>query len=438
MWLFYARALTLLALPLGGCAAIRSDSIDISHRVGRPGVEYSVPKGLLRVQLFEQDSVLALDISEPIIVGDPNASYVLRGSSGLLANQEYRLVVEPQTRLLTYINSRSEGQAGTILQNLARSAAGIGEGTREENNFGPGPRRVVYSRVVDPFDYPNCDFGTPCAFGTLAADLRQAASAHLGCERANRREVAPCPELRANPDFFAISLAPLFQLATPEGHGGGGQPGDCRRSVCYRAPAPYTLSLRVGVHTDISEIVSFPNEAPVIGLDIPAGVFADANARVELYEGMPARYVVDRENELVALTLLPLDVLKAGFSAVSEVVQLRINYNSDRVHMIESDRNLAEAQGEGAPDPAEPPPIGEPAGAQDESGDPAVASGGAVAPWGDEFIAMSREDVTTRGSALAAESLFSIALDGRPATRGASQGVEGPPSASGADVGDDD
>ncbi|MEZ5958602.1 MAG: hypothetical protein R3C27_15475 [Hyphomonadaceae bacterium] len=425
----------LFVLPLAGCAAIRSDPIDISTGVSPPGVEYSAPKGLLRVQLFEQDSVLALEISEPIIVGDPNASYVVNGSAGLLANQEYRLVVEPQTRLLTYINSRSEGQAGTILQNLARSAAGLGEATRDENNFGPGPRRIVYQRVVDPFDYPDCDFGSSCTFGPLAADLRRAALAYLGCERANRREAAPCPELQ-DANFFAISLTPLFRVAPPSREGRQGLASDCRRSICYRAPAPYALSLRVGAHTDISEIVSFPNEAPVIGLDIPAGVFADANARVELFQGMPARYVVDRENELVAITLLPMDVLKAGFSAVSEVLQLRVNYNTARINMIQSDRRLANERSADAPPPGEGL-IGDAAGPRDENGgaSPAAATSDGEAPWSDDFLALSVEDVTTRGSALPAESLFSIALDGRAPNGGADQAAR---PAHGADLNDDD
>lgn len=422
-------AVFVLTLPLVACAAMRSDHIDLTQPVTRPGVEYAAPKGLLRIQLFEQDDVLALEISEPIMVGDPNASYVLNGSSGLLANQEYRLVVEPQTRLLTYINSRSEGQAGEILQNLARSAAGLGEVGGDENSFGPGARRVIYSRVVDPFDYPGCDFGRACSFGSLSQELREAASAYLGCSRADRREVTPCRELLVAGDFFAISLTPLFELAPRASRARGGDANDCRRSVCYRAPAPYALSLRVGNHTDISEIVSFPNEAPVIGLDIPAGVFADANARVELYQGMPARYVVDRENELVAISLLPLDVVRAGFSAVSEVVQLRINYNGDRVRAIESEAALREAQRGAAASP-----VGDAAGPLDENGEPGTASNPDSTPWGDAFIAMSREDVTTRGSALPARNLFSVALDGRlptPAGGAAS-------NATGSDVGGDE
>ncbi len=413
-------AACLLTIPLTACSAMRSDRIDISSAVNRPGVEYAAPKALLRIELVEQNGVLALEISEPILIGDPEASYVLSASSGLLANQEYRLVVEPQTRLLTYINSRSEGQADTILTNLARSLGGVGEAARDENSLGRGSRRVIFSRIVDPFAYPGCDFGVNCAFGGLAGELRTVAFGALDCGEANRREVNPCPALR-NQDFFEISLTPLFEVAS----GGGGRNSararnDCRHSICYRAPAPYALRLRVGDHTDISEIVSFPNEAPVIGLDIPAGVFANAHARVELYQGMPARYIVDRDNELVAITLLPLDIVKAGFQAVSEVVQLRINYNTGRGNMIQSDRNLRaiENTASAASEQVQPDPALEGSDAAGNARDennatPPEQSDGDTAPWADNFVAISADAVNMRGSQLQAAQLFLIALDGR-------------------------
>ncbi|MEL6259265.1 MAG: hypothetical protein AAFQ67_09430, partial [Pseudomonadota bacterium] len=73
-----------------------------------------------------------------------------------------------------------------------------------------------------------------------------------------------------------------------------------------------------------------PNEAPVLSLNLPAGVFANASARVELINGMPTILSADKDNEIVAATAVPLAVMDSFLSGVSRVVQFRINYGAER------------------------------------------------------------------------------------------------------------
>lgn len=319
-----------LAGGLGGCAAVRSTPVDVSRHTPPTGLQYAAPKALFAVELIERANQggLALSISQPMFVGDSEASYMLDGASGLLANQEYYFVVDPDTRLLSFVDSTSQGQAGQILRNLAQSVGGVGA-TQEETSAALPGDRVIYSRIFDPFESSDCNFGTRCSFETIGAQLRQGALNYFHCgdenQPANAKKEALCQRISANPDFFSITLNPMFSASA-----GVVEPADCRRALCYRAPAPYAMSLTVAGVSDTSEIVFLPNEAPIMALPIPAGVFANSQAFVEMYDGMPAHYSVDRQNELVAITLVPFQIVTEGFNAASRVFQLRVNYNSER------------------------------------------------------------------------------------------------------------
>lgn len=367
------------ALTITSCAAVRSTPLEVTSSAVGSGLHYSMPMGLLRIQLITRGDEVYLDVSEPFIIGDPNATYLLDSSSGLFANQEYRFVVDPQSRLLTYVNSSSEGQAGQILQRLVQSAAYAGgapplRGVNDD-------QRLIYSRIINPFREPGCNFGETCVFDVIGRELAAAAG--------------------KRPEDISLTLTPLFTVAAPSTvrRSSRGDHRACRRSICYRAPLPYTLSVRVG-STDLSQNISLPNEAPVLSASVPAGLFATSRARVELYQGMPARYVVDRDNELLAIAIVPFNVVNAGFTAISNVIQLRVNY-----------RNALETERQGATPPTPATPPSETAynygdGAPTETGTREPGST-AAAPWSDQF-----DSVTVGGSATPASVLFSIPLSG--------------------------
>ncbi len=321
----------LLVTGLAGCVAVSSTGLDYGARSLPEGLHYAAPKGLIRVELIETSGEFLLAVSEPFFVGDPKATFVLDASSGWLADQEYLFVVNPRTRLLSRIDSASEGQAATILGNIAETAGAIyGAPTDESARRQPG-ETLIYTRVIDPFESEACDFGEPCRFDTLNAALRQQAHDYLGCDDPLAIDARVCDRIAAHEDFFALSLTPLFSLPDTRRPARTGEARRCHDSLCYRAPQPYSLGVRVRGVTDIEELVMLPNEAPIQTLSLPAGVFANAYARVELFNGMPAIMSADRDNEIAAASAVPISILNSFLSGVSQVVQFRINYNSERV-----------------------------------------------------------------------------------------------------------
>ena len=335
---------------LSACAAMKSKTVDYAKPKQAAGIHYSLPKAVFRVELVAAGSEMYLALSEPIYIGDPSATYTMSAASGMLANQNYFVGVEPGTRLLSFVHSESEGQAGNILAAIGEAVGGVG-GVRDETSEYRAytvPERVLYSRIVDPFQSSGCKFGQVCDFGSITHELRLASLAHFQCNTASPDAI--CASLDSNPDFFQIQLNPLFEpLPTqPERkrRRGSSATTPCRDSICYRAPVPYAMTVRATGYADETNIVLLPNRSPAIPLNIPAGMFADAHAKIALVDGMPVELSVDRENELLAVAKTPLQVINSFFTSFSQVAQLRINYNTERGQLIQSEDALTTVRDE--------------------------------------------------------------------------------------------
>ncbi len=335
---------------LTACQSVTSRHVDFASGQVADGLQYAVPKALMSVELVASGVEMNLNVSQPFLVGDPNATFALSASSGLFADQTYLFVVNPRTRLLTYINSRSEGQAGVILNNLAQSVGAIGGATRTRGaEAGSTGGAIVFSTVIDPFEYEGCDFATACTLTKLGREIRASALGYMRCNLPEWRDHnrGSCLLLEANIDYFRITMQPLFSLSTSNRPAApGAQPGACRSSVCYRAPAPYLMGVQIGGQSNDSRIVLMPNESPIMSMSLPAGVFATAQARVELVQGMPSTILVDRKSELVGVTSIPLSMIRSFFSAVGEVFQLRINYDTRSVDLLRNEQLRQKAEDE--------------------------------------------------------------------------------------------
>ncbi len=346
-------AMALAGVAFAACQSVTSRYVDYSSGDVVTGIQYSAPKAVMRVELYAKGlsgnrAELYLAISRPFLVGDPEATFALTASTSMLADQRYVVVVNPQTRLLSYINSQSTGQAGEILRNIAQSIGAIGSVnqtptlTNDETDAIPeNEERLLFSTVIDPFLQDSCRFGEKCTLTELNDSLRKRAIAFFECAPPGG-EVEPQPNPNRGTcrkledrNYFSVSISPLFEF---EALGRLAQPEDCRSSICYRAPAPYTLGVKIGDISDHSELVMMPNKSPILAMDLEAGVFSDAKTRVDLVHGMPATIAVDRKSELVAITAIPLQVISSLFDGVSKVFQLRINYGTQTGNLLASEQ----------------------------------------------------------------------------------------------------
>lgn len=337
---------------LAACQSVTSQHVDFTSGRVMDGLQYAAPKALMTVKLVAYGADVHLTISQPFLVGDPAATFALTASSGLFADERYLFVVNPETRLLTYINSVSDGRAADILVNLAKSIGAIQGATTTpgDESAEAGSSRVtpvtLYSTVIDPFDFTGCDFAVACELTKLNQTLRQRAMAFFQCDLPQPADIAAqCLRLKNNENYFSVTIDPLFTITTPKGEAvRSAPPSACTSSICYRAPAPYLIGVHVAGVSDNSAVIMMPNESPIMSMTLPAGVFASAKSRVELVHGMPATITVRRDSELAAVTAVPVSIVSAFFGAVGEVFRLRVNYDNSTVNLLQAEQNRLKAE----------------------------------------------------------------------------------------------
>lgn len=349
-----AFAMTGLVSGLAACQSVHSQHVDYGTGPMASGLQYAAPKAVMKVELIASGGALGLYISQPFLIGDPEATYVLSTSSSLFADNRYFFVVNPQTRLLTHVNATADGKAGKILSTLAKSIGAIsgtgkpGGGDETRNLLlNPLANATLFSTFIDPFDYVGCDFGVSCELKTLGAQLHARAKVFLGCDDPARNDenIAQCHELERRPDYFRITMDPLFKVERrPVSQQKVVAPAACASSICYRAPAPYLIGVKVGDITDESRLIMMPNKSPVMSMDLPSGVFASAKARVDLVHGMPAAVGISKDSELLEIVAIPLDIIKGFFQGVGEVFSLRIQYDNSTIALLKAEEARQKAQ----------------------------------------------------------------------------------------------
>ena len=347
-WLAIA-AMTCLA----ACQSVKSQHVDYGAGPMASGMQYAAPKAVMKVELIASGGALGLYISQPFLIGDPEATYVLNTSSSLFADNRYFFVVNPQTRLLTHVNATSDGKAGKILATLAKSIGAISgtgySGGDEARNLLTNPlaNATLFSTFIDPFAYEGCDFGVACELTALDKQLHARALVFLGCNDPARNDdnIAQCHELANRPDYFRISMTPLFKVTRRAvAQRDVVAPDACASSICYRAPAPYLIGVKVGDITDESRLIMMPNKSPIMSMDLPGGVFASAKARVDLVHGMPAAVGISQNSELLEVVAVPLDIIKGFFQGVGEVFSLRIQYDNSTVALLKAEEARQKAE----------------------------------------------------------------------------------------------
>ena len=338
---------------LAACQSVHSQHVDYGAGPMASGLHYAAPKAVMKVELIASGGALGLYISQPFLIGDPEATYVLDTSSSLFADNRYFYVVNPQTRLLTHVNATSDGKAGKILSTLAKSIGAISgtgySGGDEARNLLSNPlaNATLFSTFIDPFEYEGCDFGVACELTALDKQLHARALVFLGCNDPARNDdnIAQCHELANRLDYFQISITPLFKVTRRAiSQRDVVAPDACASSICYRAPVPYLIGVKVGDITDESRLIMMPNKSPIMSMDLPGGVFASAKARVDLVHGMPAAVGISKDSELLQVVAIPLDIIKGFFQGVGEVFSLRIQYDNSAVSVLKAEEARQKAQ----------------------------------------------------------------------------------------------
>ena len=224
------RWLLAAAIPLlgTGCAVVSS------HRGGAPGsdaqanvgIPYMLPKALLPVEVIAGSGGVRIDVLEPVFVGDPAQSYVLRYHGNAFTKDVVKVEVDPKTSLLKSLSVETKDETGEVLKKIIASTVRAESAQASET--------VLLQTMVDPDD--------ASALTAANAAIAKAVAAHVArwrnaCTATPAAADLNCKALPEEADLkeaaLSVTLLPPAQPDKP-----GGSDADCALGICHpREPA---------------------------------------------------------------------------------------------------------------------------------------------------------------------------------------------------------
>ena len=117
--------------------------------------------------------------------------------------------------------------------------------------------------------------------------------------------------------------------------------------VYYRAAFPYRLIVKAkdkdGITKVVERIVLLPNESPAYLFDLRRTAFVKKTYDVQFENGFLTSAKINKPSELLAGVSLPVDIIKSIASIPGEIIQLKINYNSQQQALLEAEKTRFES-----------------------------------------------------------------------------------------------
>lgn len=246
------------------------------------GTIYSLPLARLQVTVDTSKGEFS---ATPVIIPDPNATYVLSAQFGLASTDDFDLTTSNQ--LLSSINATATDEVqGIVTSVLNAIPANTLSGLRAE---APESGALVGTFLIDPY--------------------------HRG-EGAFRIEAA-------DPTIFRRVGTQRDQC--PEGS-----------SVCVPMLTPITVSVATGTFS-ASAIVMVPDPTRVVGINLRQSACSQTSNALTFQNGIMTKYDVTRPSAVANCLKVPLDIIGAIFAAPLQAL-------NDETATVVAETNLLTAQ----------------------------------------------------------------------------------------------
>lgn len=276
-------------------------------------IAYALPRALLSAELTAVGDVYQLDVFRPVLGPDPRYSLQVGARLSPFSYDAYKIGVDPKTGLLTSLEVKTKDQTTDILTALAQSAGAVAPAGSTRSSAGStSSGEVLVAQVLfDPLD----PMSIRAANSELKDGVRRWSTFRgLGYQDPGALiEILPAasgaPELGPFPSSAAVTAACQGALCAPT-----------YSSVLIRGRAPNGPS--------VERIAHLPDARRLTRIDVKRSPMVTRETKASFEGGMPSASSVDKPSEVLQVVLLPITIVRAGLTAVSEVVQLKINVAS--------------------------------------------------------------------------------------------------------------
>ena len=348
----------LCAAGVAGCVSTIGSSYDTKGSATGPisGVPYSLPKVMLEVALVRDADGISVEISEPIYVGDPKATYVLKYMRRGSSKDTFNVSVDPRSTLLVSVGGEAEDQTAQAIVAIAQAVGGV---VKPEAAVTSPSRQVFYQSTFDPArdtGRVNTDLAAALEQEVKAAITGDCVTANRAADRAagavghkSKTAGAPevIPETNASCRLSDKWPAGVFSISVDYkafAYEGGVVAAPCTEGICTRMVHPAILSVRAGEREISSQIFSMPNDSAAVAVPLSRATFVKSTHAITLSNGLVATTQTTKDSEVLAAAKIPFDILKAVFAAPAELVQLKVNLTNTEKTLLLAEKEKLEAE----------------------------------------------------------------------------------------------
>lgn len=275
---------------------------------------------------------------------DPKARYVADLAHNATRDDNVKLSVA--NGMLTSSSATATDQLPNILLSVAQTIAAVGvkaptglralESTQALDDAGAEPEKRCspynVSLVFDPTDPVDTqaklqllEANTP-GFVVQVADVRSEKKAEQSKEAAAgvRRPHGPpsCARGECSGLYYRVPIAVETQIESRKVTG------------CDLKSSPVAYS----------SILVMPDSMHTYLMPTRAGAFTTSKMTFAFKEGMPVDYSVDQPSEIASIASIPVQIAKALISIPAEIIQLRVNHDTEANALIEAKTTELTAQ----------------------------------------------------------------------------------------------
>lgn len=309
-----AYYLRLAIAPLALLTACSTDSVLQSTKLENldnsflraPISDYRLARSLLPISLKRSGENFAIEVAEPIAVGDPNELYFLHYNPSSFAEDDFSIEVDSSTRLLKTIHLKSTEKSDDILIKAVESIPRLESGPAAQQD-----EEILISMDVDP---SNASQVEKLRSSLLKASGESVVSFHI------------------------------LPLSTIENTGSAGINPDCSVGFCYRSPAVYQISFSFKNGRYFEKEISLPNGGPIISVPLTRAAFVEKITNIDFTSGTPHSIAIKKPSEALELAALPLSIAKAILRVPAEILKLKIDISDEEKNLAEAERTKLESE----------------------------------------------------------------------------------------------
>jgi hypothetical protein len=303
---------------MAGCTGISTVPVESGYTMGRQlavGTPYSLPKGVVPVQVFIDENGIGIAVEPAQLITDSEAGIlVARLNPSIFNDEKMTLAADATTGFLSSVTSDATARIGDIAAEAGKLAGRL--------SLQNGKAAFFTGKVVvleDSFD--------PLSDGDVAR-------INYGIEAAIARAAAG----RVRPPLVTLRVEPSGPVALAAGQPSALPVQRCEVGICARTMVSRTIRVELDGRSFGTKIVNVPSRE-IIPVPVPQTILANQKVTVTIKDGILSSYDLDKKSELLGLMKIPGQFIGGFFEGMKSGLD-------DEKAVVDKQKDLVHSQNE--------------------------------------------------------------------------------------------